>query len=92
MIGANVIVNDSNCHSLNVLDRRTELKTGKQLNIISKPIIIGNDVFIGANTIIGKGVNIGDNAIIAAGSVVTSDIPHNEIWGGNPAKFLKKVT
>lgn len=42
--------------------------------------------FIGANAIVLPGVNIGDNAIIAAGAVVTSDIPPNEVWGGNPAK------
>ena len=37
-----------------------------------------------------KGVHIGDGAIIAAGSVATKYIPNNEIWGGNPAKFIKK--
>jgi acetyltransferase-like isoleucine patch superfamily enzyme len=36
-----------------------------------------------------KGVHIGDGAIIAAGSVVTKDVPPYEIWGGNPARFLK---
>ena len=51
---------------------------------------IGNKVFIGAHSVICQPVTIGDNAFIAAGSVVTKDIPANEIWGGVPAKFIKK--
>ena len=43
-----------------------------------------------ARCIIGK-VTIGDKSIVAAGSVVTRDIPAGEIWGGNPAKFIKKI-
>ena len=54
-----------------------------------KPIVIGNDVWIGSRSLIMKGVTIGDGAIIAAGSVVTKDVPPYEIWGGNPAHFLK---
>lgn len=45
---------------------------------------------IGANSTIIAGNTIGENALIGAGSVVTKDIPANEIWVGNPAKFLKK--
>lgn len=55
----------------------------------SSPIIIGNNVWIGANSIILKGVNIGSGAIIAAGAVVNKSIPENEIWGGVPAKKIK---
>lgn len=54
-----------------------------------EPIVIGNDVWIGSRSLIMKGVHIGDGAIIAAGSVVTKDVPPYEIWGGNPARFLK---
>lgn len=50
---------------------------------------IGYACFIGANTIICNSVEIGDNSIVAAGSVVTKNIPPNEIWGGNPAKYIK---
>lgn len=51
---------------------------------------IGKKVFIGMNTLIVNAVNIGDHAVIGAGSVVTKDIPKNEIWAGNPARFIRK--
>ncbi len=51
---------------------------------------IGSKVFIGMNTLIINAVNIGERAVVAAGSVVNKDIPEEEIWGGNPAKFIKK--
>lgn len=54
-----------------------------------EPIVIGDDVWIGSRSLIMKGVHIGNGAIIAAGSVVTKDVPAYEIWGGNPAHFLK---
>lgn len=56
---------------------------------IDKKTIIQDDVWIGYNSIIIGGVNIGRGSIIAAGSVVTKDVPPCEIWGGNPAKKIK---
>ena len=53
-------------------------------------VTIGSRVFIGMNTLIINSVNIADRAVVAAGSVVSKDIPSGEIWGGNPAKFIKK--
>lgn len=53
---------------------------------------IGKNVFIGMNTIIVKAVTIGDNAVIGAGSIITCNIPSGEIWAGNPARFIKKVS
>ena len=55
---------------------------------IDKPVNIGNDVWIGANSVILSGVNIGDGAVIAAGSIVTKDIPANAIAGGVPAQII----
>ncbi len=52
-------------------------------------IIIGNDVWLGANVIVVDGVKIGDGAVVAAGSVVTKDIPPYAIVGGVPAKIIK---
>lgn len=53
-------------------------------------IIIGDDVWIGANSVILPGVTIESGAVIAAGSVVTKDVKHNTIVGGVPAKYLKE--
>ena len=55
----------------------------------TKPIIIGNHVWICSNSIILKGVSIGEGAIIAAGAVVTKDVPAGCLVGGNPAKVIK---
>lgn len=52
--------------------------------------VIGNDVWIGRESVIMPGVKIGDGAIIAAYSVVAKDIPAYAVYGGNPAKFIKK--
>lgn len=52
-------------------------------------VYIGNDVWIGANCIITAGVRIGKGAVVAAGSVVTKDVPANAIVGGVPAKIIK---
>jgi len=58
----------------------------------SKPIYIGNDVWIGANATVLGGVHIGSGSIIGAGSVVTSDIPENVIAVGVPCKVLRSIT
>lgn len=52
-------------------------------------VTIGNDVWIGANALIMPGLNIGNGCIIAAGAVVTHDVPDMAIVGGNPAKIIK---
>ena len=57
----------------------------------SKPVKIGDNVWIGMNSCILPGVEIGNNSIIGSGSVVTKNIPENEIWVGNPAKFIRKL-
>ena len=60
---------------------------------VYKPVTIGNHVWIGCRCLILKGVTIGDGAVVAAGSVVTRDVPGGALVGGNPAKIIKeKVT
>ncbi|HZX75124.1 MAG TPA: acyltransferase [Cyclobacteriaceae bacterium] len=54
----------------------------------TKEIVIGRDVWIGANSLILKGVSIGDGAVVAGGAVVTKNIGDYEIWGGVPAKKI----
>ena len=88
-IGSGSIIMDSNFHSTNPTLRGERQETKNDIK--TKPVIIGNNVFVGAHSIILKGVEIGDNSIIAAGSVVTKNVQKNEIWGGNPARFIKKI-
>ena len=83
--GGNVSIWDTDFHPIDAIARRANRREA----IASRPVFIGGDVFIGANALILKGVTIGDRAVIAAGSVVTKEVPPDEIWGGNPARFLK---
>ena len=80
-IAGGVLIQDTDFHP--ILNENGKEKT------ITKPIAIGNHVWICANAIILKGVNIGDGAIVAAGAVVTKDVPANSLVGGNPAKVIK---
>jgi len=57
---------------------------------VSRPIVLGNNVWVGAHSIILPGVTIGSNSVIGAGSVVTRDIPSRSVACGNPAKVLYK--
>ena len=57
----------------------------------AKPIYVGNDVWIGGNVSVLPGVKIGNNVVIAAGSVVTKDIPDNSLAAGVPAKTVKSI-
>lgn len=88
-IGGNVVVYDSDFHSLDVKERISipEVK----INIRSKEVTIEDNVFIGSHVTILKGSHIGENSIIGACSVISGNVPPNEIWGGNPAKFIKKL-
>lgn len=64
-------------------------KSGNR-NFSLKKTLVKQGASIGANATILAGITIGEGALIGAGSVVTCDIPANEIWVGNPAKFLRK--
>jgi maltose O-acetyltransferase len=57
----------------------------------SEPIHIGDFVWIGSHATVLKGVTIGDNAVIAAGSVVTKNVPSREVWGGVPARKISEL-
>ena len=87
-IGANTKIYDHDFHPVSTEWRRLKNESDY---ITTKPVVIEDDVFVGAECIILKGVTVGRGAIIAAGAVVTRNIPSGEIWGGNPARFLKKV-
>ena len=87
-IGANCILIDTDSHSKNYLVRRGQYTDWGE----SSPIIIEDDVFIGANCIVLKGVTIGARSIIAAGSIVTKNIPPDSIAGGNLAKVIGSLS
>ena len=88
-LGGNVVIYDTDFHSLNKLDR-LDVKTDK-IKTTTKPVKIGSNVFIGGHSTILKGVEIGENVIIGACSVVTKNIPDNQLWAGNPAKFIREL-
>jgi maltose O-acetyltransferase len=85
LIGLNVEIIDSDFHGLHPAQRGTSLAEW------TRPVHIGDNVFIGSHSKILKGVSIGDDAIVAAGSVVSIDVPSRWIAGGNPAKLLKSL-
>ncbi len=87
-LGGNVRIFDHDFHSFDFEERR-DPETYSQLK--SAPINIGDDVFIGTNATILKGITIGNRVIIGASSVVAKSIPSDEVWAGNPAKFIKKI-
>jgi len=88
-IGGNVAIYDTDFHSLDKNHRRNHLEDAA--NMQCREVIIEDDVFIGAHSTILKGVTIGEGSIIGAGSVVARSIPKNEIWAGNPARFIKRA-
>ena len=59
--------------------------------VTTKQVIINDDVWIGANAVILPGVTIGRHAVVAAGAVVTTDVPENTVVGGVPAKMIKRL-
>ncbi len=85
MIGGGVCIYDTDFHPLRSDDRLRD----DDEKIAFGAVNIEANAFIGANCTILKGVTIGKNSIIGACSVVTKNIPPNEIWAGNPAKFIK---
>lgn len=85
LIGSGVLIMDSDAHPIHPKDRRNS-------NLIkTKPVVIEENVFIGARSIIMKGVTIGRGSVVGAGSVVTQNVEAMTIVAGNPAKFLKNI-
>ena len=82
MIGPNVNIITAG-HPLDPLQRRAIT--------IGKPILIEKNVWIAAGATIIGGITVGENSVIAAGSVVTKNVPPNTLVGGNPARFIRSI-
>lgn len=83
MIGPNTLITTVG-HPLSPAKRRRHMG-------IAEPVIIGDDVWIGGNVTILPGVSIGNNVVVAAGAVVTKDVPDNCVVGGVPARIIKTI-
>lgn len=107
-IGKNVFINfDCNFLALGGITIEDDVLIGPKVSLITenhplnpkyrkglicKSILIKKNAWIGANTTILPGVTIGENAVVAAGAVVSKDVPDNTVVGGIPAKIIKEIT
>lgn len=87
-IASSVRIIDNDGHPSNPIQRRQHEPVPEEG---IKPVIIGDDVWLGSEALILKGVTIGNNAIIGTRAVVTKDVPENAIVAGNPAKVIKYI-
>lgn len=88
MIGGGCKIYDNDFHSILYSERSQSPDPG----IKHSAVYIEDGAFIGGHSIILKGVTIGKRSVIGAGSVVTTDVPADEVWAGNPARFVKKIS
>jgi len=88
LVGANVTIVDTDFHSIDPEGRRYR---GDFDHILSAPVRVEDNVFIGAGAYVLKGVTIGKNSVIGAGSVVARDVPPNSVAAGNPARVIGEV-
>ena len=86
LVGANTKIIDNDFHSLVVEERIAD----DYSNLVTKPVRIGKNCFIGCNSIILKGTVLGDNCIVGAGAVVSGKFEDNTVIAGNPARAVKK--
>jgi acetyltransferase-like isoleucine patch superfamily enzyme len=86
LLGSNVTIVDTDFHPIDIAERR---RHGQAAH---RPVLIGDDVFIGMNSLVMKGVTIGPGSVIGANSVVTKDVPPNVVAAGNPARIVRRLT
>lgn len=97
LIAKDVFIVNNNTHPVDVKERHKhfmEIVTKghpKNIELCAETVKIEDDVWIGCHTVVLKGVTIGKGSIVAAGSVVTRDVPPFTMVGGNPAVVLKKI-
>lgn len=89
------IVIDDDCligHNTVLATLNHDLDPHRRADLHPAPIVIGRNVWIGANVTVLPGVTIGDNAVLAAASVVTKDVPENTVVVGSPARVIRNLT
>lgn len=72
------------CHPIDPIERNSGME-------FAKPVVIGNNCWIGGHATINPGIILGDNIVVASGAVVTKSFPDNVVIGGNPARVLKEI-
>ena len=87
LIGANCKITDTDFHPLSPDDRRADRNRGA----VNKPVVIHDDVFIGAGSLILKGTIIEEGCVVGAGAVVSGTFPPHSIIAGNPARVIKTL-
>lgn len=106
-VGKNVFINSGCCfqdqggielgdgcligHQVVIATLNHDLDPQKRGGMFPAPVRLGKNVWVGAHATILAGVTIGDNAVIAAGAVVTRDVPPDTVVGGVPARVIKKI-
>jgi acetyltransferase-like isoleucine patch superfamily enzyme len=99
LISWGVGIADSDFHPLEPAQRRIDAQAlapffaGRppRPEIRTAPVIIRDNVWIGMNAVVLKGVTIGENSVVAAGAVVTRDVPPNVVVAGNPAQVVREL-
>lgn len=86
LIGGGCRIYDTDFHPVDYAERVVDKKKGCRASVH-----IAEGVWLCAGVVILKGVHVGARSVIAAGSVVTRDVPADELWGGAPARFIKKI-
>lgn len=95
-IARETVISDNNTHPSSVLFRKVKSMMPPSSTVhlwrfsAHKPVVIGDNVWIGERSRICKGVTIGENSIVAANAVVTKDVPANSIAAGNPARIIRE--
>lgn len=97
LISHNVNIFDSRTHPLNAQQRHAQFKAIKtsghprSIELGEQSVVIGDDVWIGANACVLRGVTIGKGAVIGVGSIVTKDVPPYTLVAGNPARVIREL-
>lgn len=92
LIGGDCRFYDTDFHSLDFTKRMNPYMNNIPDDLVTQGnILVKEGAWIGGSCIVLKGVTVGAYSIVGAGSVVTKDIPDNELWAGNPIKFIRRL-